>query len=67
MHGDCFLTREEVCAATTLSRATIWRAQRRGEFPKYEHLSAGRVGLRRSVLDRWIAGDRDWRSIDKAA
>jgi prophage regulatory protein len=64
---DAFLTRDQVSEITSLSRATIWRAQRRGEFPNYEQLSAGRVGLKRSTLDEWLLGRRDWGVVQNAA
>jgi prophage regulatory protein len=40
---------------TTLSLATLWRMRRRGELPEPIRLSPGRVGWRRSDIDRWLA------------
>ena len=37
---------------TGLSVVTIWRMQRRGEFPPYIRLSPGRVGMRITVRGR---------------
>jgi hypothetical protein len=47
---------------TTLSFPTINRMQRAGRVPKFEQISAGRVGLRKSVLVQFLAGKRDWES-----
>jgi predicted DNA-binding transcriptional regulator AlpA len=57
---DPFLDRAAVREMTTLSFPTINRMQRAGRFPKFEQISAGRVGLRKSVLVQFLAGKRDW-------
>lgn len=57
---DAFLGRSKVREMTTLSYPTINRLQRAGRFPKYEQISAGRVGLRKSVLMEFLNGRRDW-------
>jgi predicted DNA-binding transcriptional regulator AlpA len=59
---DPFLDRAAVREMTTLSFPTINRMQRAGRFPKFEQISAGRVGLRKSVLVQFLAGKRDWES-----
>ena len=59
---DPMLDRSAVKDATTLSFPTIHRMQRRGEFPPFEKISPGRVGLRRSVLQEFLDGRRDWNS-----
>ena len=41
---------------TGLSRATIHRMRRRGEFPEPIRLSPGRCGWRQSTIDEWLAG-----------
>jgi len=38
-----------------LSRGTIWRMVRRGEFPPPLQLSPRRIGWRRSTVERWLA------------
>lgn len=43
-----------------ISLPTIRREQIAGRFPPWDRLSAGRVGLRRSRLDAWLNGKRDW-------
>jgi predicted DNA-binding transcriptional regulator AlpA len=57
---DSFLGRSKVREMTTLSYPTINRLQRAGRFPKFEQISAGRVGLRKSVLAEFLKGRRDW-------
>ncbi len=57
---DAFLGRAKVREMTTLSYPTINRLQRAGRFPKYEQISAGRVGLRKSILTEFLNGRRDW-------
>jgi prophage regulatory protein len=39
---------------TGLSRTTIWRLERAGDFPKKIKLSAGAVGYFRHELDEWL-------------
>jgi len=60
---DPMLLRPLVAEASGLSLVTIWREQRRGTFPPFEKISARRVGLRRSRLQAWLAGRRDWREV----
>jgi len=55
---DRYLSHREACEVTGLSRMTIWRAQRRGEFPPFEQISTARVGVLKSRVDRWLAGER---------
>jgi predicted DNA-binding transcriptional regulator AlpA len=62
---DPFLDRPSVREITTLSYPTINRLQRAGKFPKFEQISAGRVGLRKSILMEFIDGRRDW-SVEDA-
>lgn len=61
---DVFIDRPTVREITTLSYPTISRMQRVGRFPKFERISAGRVGLRRSVLNMFLKGKRDWVDAD---
>lgn len=46
---------KQVEAETGLSDTTIWRMQRRGEFPAYVRLSPRRVGLPVERLAEWLA------------
>lgn len=45
---------KEVQNLTGLSRTTLWRMERRGEFPDRVPLSAGSVGWRISEVEDWI-------------
>jgi prophage regulatory protein len=48
------LRKAEVLARTGLSDTTIWRLEKRGEFPKGRRLSPGRVGYLESEVQAWI-------------
>jgi len=57
---DPFVDRSSIREITTLSYPTINRLQHSGRFPKFEQISPGRVGLRKSVLVEFLEGRRDW-------
>lgn len=40
---------------TGISRTTIWRLEKKGDFPKRVRLSAGAVGYRTSEVMSWLA------------
>ncbi len=44
-----------VADRTSLSRTTLWRLVRRGEFPKPVRVSPGRVAWSESAINGWIA------------
>lgn len=44
-----------VCERTSLSRITIWRLSRLGQFPASVKLSAGRRAWAESAIRSWIA------------
>ena len=48
----------ELVTATSLSRATIYRAIRRGEFPDRIKLSPRRVGWPEADIAAWIQAQR---------
>lgn len=48
------LTRNEVLKRTSLSRATLFRYERAGLFPKAVRLSANRVAYDADSVDGWI-------------
>lgn len=48
----------EVIAETSLSRPTIYRAIRRGEFPNRIQLSPRRVGWEQSDIEAWKIAQR---------
>lgn len=45
----------EVRRRTTLSRTTIWRLERQGQFPKHINLSPGRIAWKASDVEAWMA------------
>jgi predicted DNA-binding transcriptional regulator AlpA len=38
-----------------ISDTTLWRLERRGDFPRSIKISPGRVGYRESEVEAWIA------------
>lgn len=52
---DRILRSVEVCKVIGLSRTTLWRRVRDGQFPKPIRLSANAVGWRSSVIDEWLS------------
>jgi prophage regulatory protein len=62
---DPIVPKPEVRRASNLSDATIWREQKAGRFPPFENISQRRVGLRKSHLQQWLEGRRDW-SVETA-
>jgi prophage regulatory protein len=49
------ILRRERKLLVPLSDATIWRMERRGQFPRRIALSAKRVAWRRSEIESWLA------------
>jgi prophage regulatory protein len=52
---ECFIREPECRSLTGLSRATRWRLERAGLFPKKRQLSPGCKGWLRSEIQQWIA------------
>jgi len=48
------LSREEVVEITGISSATIWRMERRGDFPSRRQLTEGRVGWLDTEVEEWL-------------
>ncbi|MFL6799241.1 MAG: helix-turn-helix transcriptional regulator [Xanthobacteraceae bacterium] len=48
--------RDERRRLVPLSDSTVWRMERRGEFPRRIPISDKRVAWRRSEIARWLAG-----------
>lgn len=46
---------QEVIKLTGLSRTTIWRMERKGEFPARVQLCVGSIGWRANELNIWLA------------
>ena len=53
------ISRSEVLNRTSLSRATLFRKERAGEFPKAVQISANRVAYDSEKIDAWIQGMLD--------
>ena len=49
-----FLRLKEVVGATGLSRMTIWRLERSGEFPRRRRLGPRSVAWLQSDVEQWI-------------
>ena len=52
------LRTNEVIERTGLSRSTLWRLERSGEFPDRIHLGANSVGWVEDEVDTWLKGRR---------
>lgn len=50
-----FLKPSIVARVTGLSRTTLWRMARTGDFPKPIPLSKGRVGYSAAKVEDWLA------------
>lgn len=48
------LSRKEVIRRTSLSRATLFRKERAGEFPRAVRISVNRVAYDVAAVDAWI-------------
>lgn len=46
-------------AATGISKTTVWRLEKSGNFPKRLKLSPGRVGYRRAEVEAWLASRQE--------
>ena len=49
-----FYSPKRTVERTTLSRTTLWRMVRRGDFPAPVRLSQGRVGFPADSVEAWI-------------
>lgn len=54
MTNETLLTVEEVAALTRLSKPTIYKLVKRGDFPKQLRLCANKVAWLRSEITEWI-------------
>jgi prophage regulatory protein len=55
-HPTRIIRVRELCARTGLSRTTLWRMERRGDFPSRRQLSPGTVGWMESEIEAWLVG-----------
>jgi predicted DNA-binding transcriptional regulator AlpA len=64
--GDRILTCRQVRQLTSLSRATIYRAQQAGRFPTPVRLipSGSRVGWKEAEVRAWLADPLGWNDRD---
>jgi prophage regulatory protein len=49
------ILRADLRQLVPLSDTTIWRMERRGEFPKRISISVGRIAWRRCEIEAWLA------------
>ena len=54
--SDRVLNATEVCQMVGLSRCTLWRLRRQGEFPAHVVLSPRRIGWLESTVLAWVRG-----------
>lgn len=54
MNSDSVISMHTVISMTGISRTTIWRRERAGDFPKRIQLSPGRVGWKAVEIQAWI-------------
>ncbi len=54
MSNDQIIRPRNLPAITGLSRTSIWRLEKAGQFPKRVRLSAGAVGWRLSEVMAWL-------------
>lgn len=52
--SDRILNAKDVQELTGLSRTSIWRLERKGEFPTRVALTLGRVGWRYLEIEKWL-------------
>lgn len=51
---DRILRTSEVLAMTGLGRTTLWRMERRGEFPARRKITGNTVGWLASEVEEWV-------------
>lgn len=51
---DRILRQSEVLARTGLGRTTLWRLEKRGEFPARRRITGNIVGWPASEVEEWI-------------
>ena len=49
-----YYAHKDLPIVTSLSRVTIWRMQKSGNFPPMVQLSPGRVGVSVEAVDAWL-------------
>lgn len=61
---DRFMRERDVLEATSLSRTTLWRVMKNGQFPRPVRISPGRVGWRESAIIAWQENPGEWCSTE---
>lgn len=56
MSNEQIIRPRNIPTVTGLSRTSIWRLERAGNFPHRVQLSAGAVGWRMSEVQAWLDG-----------
>ena len=56
LNPDTLLTIREVAERNRLSKPTIYKMVRRGDFPRQLHLSANKVAWLEREIAAWVAG-----------
>lgn len=57
---DRFMRERDVLDVTSLSRTTLWRIMKSGQFPRPVRISPGRVGWRESAIIAWQENPAEW-------
>ena len=53
-YPDRIIRPKDITTITGLSRATIWRSEKKGQFPERRQISAGAVGWLWSEIEGWM-------------
>ena len=54
MEQNTLLNKATVLSIVGLSDSTVWRLERKGEFPRRKQLSKNRVAWIKKEIDEWI-------------
>lgn len=54
LNNNSFLSKKDVIRLTTLSDTTIWRLEKRGEFPKRKRFGKNRVFWISKDIHEWL-------------
>lgn len=60
MYDDSIIRQSEACNITGLSKTTIWRMEKKGDFPKRIQLGSNSVGWLKSEIFEWIDSRRNF-------
>lgn len=64
--ADRILRWPQLARIVGISRASVDRLERSGQFPPRQRLTDYTVGWRASDVQAWVAGKRDWRGESAA-